>query len=165
MKTVGKRGPAPTPTRLRMLRGLRVDTDEPIPSEAPIEAPSYIDDEAREVWDRVVPDLVKQGVVTAWDTDALGVFVTAVTHHRRAVAYVNQSAVLLSQSRKDRGEVVKHPAMQVVRDQAAIVRAYAQEFGLTPSSRSQLGSPIAHRTTSRPPAARLLTTTTDGDDR
>jgi phage terminase small subunit len=35
----------------------------------------------------------------------------------------------------------KHPALQIVRDQAQIVRAFAQEFGLTPSARSGIELP------------------------
>ena len=150
---MGKRGPAPKPTALRLLHGDRADRvndAEPVPADAPIEAPDYLDDDARAVWERVVPDLVRQHVVTAWDVDSLAVFCTAVVHHRRAVEYVNRTSVLLK-GRNDADPVVKHPAMQIIRDQAAVIRAFGQEFGLTPSARSQLVSPVrsAPRATDR----------------
>lgn len=145
---MGKRGPAPRPTSLKLLQGDRsdrVNVDEPTPSSLPIDAPDYLDDDARAVWDRLAPDLERQGVLTAWDVDALAVFCTAVVHHRRAVQTVNQTQVLLKASGGHTG-IVKHPAMQIIRDQAAVIRAFGQEFGLTPSARSELTSPHRERT-------------------
>lgn len=141
---MGKRGPAPKPTALRLLHGDRsdrVNDAEPLPSSAPVEPPDYLDADALDVWARVAPDLIRQGVLTHWDVDALAVFCTAVVHHRRAVEYVNRTSVLLK-GRNEADVVVKHPAMQIIRDQAAIIRAFGQEYGLTPSARSQLVSPV-----------------------
>ena len=39
------------------------------------------------------------------------------------------------------GAPVRNPAVQVMRDQAMIVRAYAQELGLTPAARVALRIP------------------------
>lgn len=134
---MGKRGPAPAPTRLRLLRGDRVSTSEPIPSDAPVEPPDWLDADALAVWQRLSPDLVRHGVLTAWDVDTFATFCCAVVLHRRAVAAVNDSSVVLEARRGD-GDVRKHPALQIVRDQAAIVRAFAGEFGLTPVARTRL---------------------------
>lgn len=152
---MGKRGPAPTPTALRLLKGghpERVNRREPKPTPTPIEAPEYLDDDARAIWDRLVPDLVTKAGLSHWDVPALAVLCTAVVHHRRAVELVNSTGILIKPG-GGHGGVVKHPAMQIIRDQAAIIRAYAQEFGLTPSARSELlrtGEPTGS------PADRLL---------
>ena len=144
---MGKRGVAPTPTALRLLKGDRADrinTAEPQPSEDAIEPPDYLDAEQLAVWERLAPDLIRQGVLSPWDVDAFAAFCVAVVLHRRAVEYVNRTSVLLK-GRHDADPVVKHPAMQVIRDQAAVIRGFGQEFGLTPSARSQLTSPVQQR--------------------
>jgi P27 family predicted phage terminase small subunit len=150
---MGKRGPAPKPTNLRLLHGERphrINQHEPQPSDAPVEVPGWLSDPAREVWERLAPDLERRGLLTAWDADAFVVLCNAVAHHRQAAELVARSGVLIK-GRKD--AVVKSPAMQVVRDTAQTIRAYAQEFGLTPSARSQLIVPEANR---RDQAERLL---------
>jgi P27 family predicted phage terminase small subunit len=142
---MGKRGPAPKPTNLRVLHGerpYRINQREPQPSAAMLELPGWLSDPAREVWERLAPDLERRGLLTAWDVDTFAVLCNAVAHHRQAAKLVARSGVLIK-GRKD--AVVKSPAMQVIRDTAQTIRAYAQEFGLTPSARSQLIVPEAHR--------------------
>jgi P27 family predicted phage terminase small subunit len=71
-------------------------------------------------------------VVTSWDEDAFGPYCETVVHHRVACRVVDRDGVMV---RGERG-LVKNPAFQVVRDNAQLLRAFAQEFGLTPSARS-----------------------------
>lgn len=73
-------------------------------------------------------------MLTAWDVDLFGAYCTAVVHHRRAVRLVNETNVAL----KGPDGVVKHPAMQIVRDQAQLMTTIGGRFGLTPSDRSSI---------------------------
>ncbi|MET9396293.1 phage terminase small subunit P27 family [Kitasatospora sp. NPDC002965] len=135
---MGSRGPAQKPTALRILHGDRKDrinTGEPAPSQQDIAAPEWLTDEAREVWNRLAPDLEQQGVLTAWDADTFAILCDALVQYRHASRLVAAGGVLIK-GRRD--AAVKNPALQVVRDTAQTVRAYAQEFGLTPSARSGL---------------------------
>ena len=148
---MGKRGPQPQPTALKLLHGYRADRvndAEPLPSAEPVQCPDWLEPDAQEVWQRLAPDLLAQGVLTHWDVDCLAVFAQAVVHYRRAVTIVNQSGQLLQQTRGDRPSVMRNPAAQLARDQAAIIRAFAQEFGLTPAARSQLVSPVRQQASS-----------------
>ena len=99
--------------------------------------PDYLDADAREVWARLAPTLTSRGVLTAWDVDLFAAYCTAVVHHRRAVRSVNDTNVLL----KTPAGAVKHPAMQVVRDQATLMTTIGGRFGLTPSDRSSISLP------------------------
>ena len=153
---MGKRGPAPQPTNLRLLRGetrpSRVNRNEPKPPlPARVEAPDYLDADARIVWDRLAPSLITRGVLTAWDIDLFAAYCTAVVHHRPAVRLVNESAVLI----KTPDGVSKHPAMQVVRDQAQLMTTIGGRFGLTPSDRSSIAVEPEERTDG-PSAASIL---------
>ena len=107
------------------------------PLAAPVAPPDYLDADARTVWDRLAPSLVTQGVLTAWDADLFGAYCTAVVHHRRAVRFVNETAPLL----KSPDGIVKHPGMQVVRDQATLMVTLGGRFGLTPSDRAGIAMP------------------------
>jgi P27 family predicted phage terminase small subunit len=135
---MGRRGPAPKPTKLRLLHGDRkdrVNTSEPLPAEGLPECPDSTREDVREVWDYTLDQLAAMGLATPADRDALYAYCEAVVLHREACRLVAKSGVLL---RGIHGNPIRNPALQVMRDAAQVVRALAQEFGLTPSSRSQI---------------------------
>lgn len=136
---MGKRGVAPKPTALKLLEGApahRINTSEPIPPDngCPL-PPAWLGSVARETWHALAPGLHARGVLSAWDADSFAVFCNAVAMHRWACVELEEAGGLLVKS--ERG-IVKHPALQVARDSAQTIRAFAQEFGLTPSARSGL---------------------------
>ena len=140
---MGKRGPAKTPAALAVARGetrpSRVNLNAPdAPAGAPT-PPEYLDLDALGVWHRLAPSLVARGILTPWDVDAFGAFCTAVVHHRRAVVAVNTAGVIIGRGDKAH----KNPALQVVRDQAALLVTLGGRFGLTPSDRSSIRLPEA----------------------
>lgn len=136
---MGKRGPAPKPTNLRVLHGeeeRRINRHEPQPPTHETVPPAWLSPAAVEVWQRLAPTLHDRGLLTAWDVDTFAILCDAVAQYQAASALVARSGLLVKGQRGT--EVRKNPAMQVVRDTAQTVRAFAQEFGLTPSARTQL---------------------------
>src|ERR1051325_3456696 len=76
---MGKRGPAPTPTALKLLRGnpgrrpLNVDEPQPPPVEAgsPLaKCPKWLTGDARTLWNRVAPGAIRSGLLTEVDLPA-----------------------------------------------------------------------------------------------
>lgn len=138
---MGKRGPAKTPPALAVLRGDTrpsvVNLDAPTPPPTRPAPPDYLDLDALGVWRRLSPSLEARGILTVWDVDTFAAFCTAVVHHRRAVEEVNREGVMKGRG-ANRG---KHPAMQVIRDQAALMVTLGGRFGLTPSDRSSIRLP------------------------
>lgn len=152
---MGKPGRRAKPTALKRLEGAqpsRINDAEPEPTVGAVNPPDWLSAEALAVWGELAPDLVAKGVLTAWDVEPFGVLCDAIVHYRQASAAVAEDGVLVP-GRKE--ALVKHPGMQLVRDTAATIRAYAGEFGLTPSSRS--GVTIAEEDPDGTSAARLLT--------
>jgi P27 family predicted phage terminase small subunit len=152
---VGRRGPAPTPTNLRVLRGerrpSRVSPAEPKPRQLPPEPPGWLSAAAREEWDRIVPDLTAMHTVTAVDATGLGAYCEAVARLRVASELVARSGLFL----RDRDGIVrKNPAVAQARDASYEVRLWAREFGLTPAARAPLR--VEH-TVADALASRLLT--------
>lgn len=82
------------PTRLKVLHGDREDRinrEEPVPQERPVDPPFKLSKEAQQVWDDQIVPRVRQGVVTSWDPDAAAFFCEAVSVARTCVRKLRRS--------------------------------------------------------------------------
>jgi P27 family predicted phage terminase small subunit len=136
---MGERGPAPKPTAIKRAEGVRPDRiNEAEPPARPLmrvpEAPEYLDETGREVWERVAPDLVGAGILTSLDLEMFGLLCQSISAARRADELLRRSLVV--KGRQD--GVVTNPAWRIFRDATNLVRVLSREFGLTPSARSGL---------------------------
>jgi P27 family predicted phage terminase small subunit len=154
---MGRRGPPPKPTKLKLLHGesrpSRVGNPEPQPRERLPRVPDWLTAEAREVWDRTVAELDAMGLAYAADTDSLVIYVNAVVNYVRAQKILDLAGVMI---KGVDGGIVRNPANAVVKQNAAIVGRFAREFGLTPSARVGLTIELRDPEDSRDLAARLL---------
>jgi len=146
---MGTRGPAPKPTRLRLLAGETrpsvINYAEPIPAGGPLTAPADLRPEAREVWERVIAAIGSTGVLTSADKDILRLYSEAFVRYQEAEAMLSKTGPLL----KGRdGNFVKNPLHQIVRDNADAVKKYARELGLTPAARVGLRGEIGDQANS-----------------
>ena len=136
---MGKRGPRPKPTNLRILHGDRKDrinTDEPIPTSG-VPAPPYeMDAEVQQVWDYTVEQLRVMRTISMADRDVLACYCEAVVTHRKASKLLATTPVLIRHPKG--GTYSRNPLIQIQRDAASTVRGFAQEFGLSPSARSEI---------------------------
>lgn len=136
---MGKHGPPPVPTQLRLLRGEKrpshVNLREPIARDALPEPPEGMAEDVREIWDYTLGELTAMKIVSSADRDTLRCYCEAVVAHRKASEILGKTAVLV---RGLHGTMVRNPALQIQRDAAQTIRAFAQEFGLTPSGRTRI---------------------------
>ncbi|MGD0020119.1 MAG: phage terminase small subunit P27 family [Candidatus Limnocylindrales bacterium] len=132
---MGRRGPAPTPTKVKMLRGetrpSRLNLREPMPSPDVPKMPADMDDAAKVVWRRVLREMHHTGVIRAADADVLRCYCEAVSRYAQAARLYAQSGPIVSRD----GNLVKNPLHQVARDNADEIRQFARELGLSPSAR------------------------------
>jgi P27 family predicted phage terminase small subunit len=131
-------GPAPTPTHLKIVRGVRrdrINDKEPKPTKKTPPCPAWLSAEGKKVWRRTSKQLTEMGLLYACDGDSLAAYCEAVVRHQKACEVINSTGILIK-GRRD--GVVKNPAVQVARDAEATIKAFAQEFGLTPSARTRL---------------------------
>lgn len=135
---MGRRGPAPTPTRLRVLRGDKrpLNSEEPKPLDRPPVLPDGMTAEAVAVWTRVLADYGEAGVIMAVDADGFRIYCEAVARYDHAAALLADSGPLVRGARS--GDLIKNPLHQIVRDNAELVRSLARELGLTPAARANL---------------------------
>lgn len=128
------------PTALKVLHGetrpSRINRAEPKPrARLPI-MPKGLAKRPAQVWRRVVRDYAHTGVLTAVDADALRAYCEAVARYEQAAGMLEESGPLIRGAR--RGELVKNPLHQIVRDNADLMRQYARELGFTPAARTGL---------------------------
>jgi P27 family predicted phage terminase small subunit len=136
---MGKRGPAPSPTATKRARGVRSDRvargePRPTPFEEIPEPPEHLDEVGKEVWCRLVPDLIERGVLTPWDVDQFARYCALESVIRTAEEHV--LAGLYVPGRRD--QFVTNPGWRIYRDAVKAQLLLAREFGLTPSARSML---------------------------
>lgn len=130
---MGKRGPRPHPTALRVIAGKKINDDEPQPETGEPTCPASTNPELYEVWEYTLDQLRQMRVVTMADRDALYAYCQAVIAHRRASDDINLNGATILGAM---GGLVRNPSTTIQKEQAALIRQYAQEFGLTPSARS-----------------------------
>lgn len=136
------RGRKPKPTALKLLDGnpgkRAINQSEPQPTLGAASCPSWLPRAAKAEWRRVVPELERMGLLAKVDRAALTAFCQAVALAEDAQRDIDQNGLVVFGAQGGR---VKNPAATVVKDAAATIRAFASEFGLTPSARSRLVVP------------------------
>ena len=132
---MGRRGPAPLPTKLKLLHGetrpsrLNAYPAQPAPH-APVK-PADLGEAATVVWDRVMAEQAPS-IICAAHTDILHAYCEAVVRHDEAVRLLARSGLLIRGARGQ--ELVRNPLLAIVHSEADLMRLYARELGLTPSS-------------------------------
>ncbi len=140
---MGRRGPAPTPTKLKLLRGetrpSRVNYAEPEPLRHLPERPTDLITGADAVWGRVITELGHSGTITGADRDLLRVYSEVVVRYEQASVMLAGSGPVIVGARK--GEIVRNPLTSIVRDLGMQLVVLARELGLSPSARSGIRAP------------------------
>jgi P27 family predicted phage terminase small subunit len=146
---MGKRGPAPKPTALRVLHGERQSKrrQEPIPAQAEVRPPAWLSRKAKAVWRRLAPDLEARGVLTCWDVEAFAGYVDAVVRRSEAARHLEHEGEVTEQPVFDRNgcltghRLARSPWSYVFKDADQQVQRWGARFGLTPSERGQIKLP------------------------
>jgi|SRR5271156_5835119 len=105
------------------------------PSEGMIIPPIELPADAMAIWNRLAPDLIDKGCLSAWDVDefANGCRMQALLSRALSDA---ESSPLISAGSKD--NLVMNPAIRAVTALEASLRSIWSRFGLTPGDRATL---------------------------
>ena len=148
---MGKRGPRPEPTIIKMAKGnpgkRPLNKNEPKPAADAIHPPDWVTGKSLDKWNEVVPKLIGMGVMTNADIDTLARYCTM---HEQYVKYLDQvrRGLDVLVIRDDSGKVKymqSTPAATMMTKLAASMLRIEQEFGLTPSARSGIGASNAEK--------------------
>ncbi len=141
---MGRRGPPPKPTALRVLNGNAANRPlndaEPQSATTRPRCPSWLSKEAKAVWRRTADELERMRVLTLIDGDALAAYCQTYARWIAAEAFIAKHGEAYP-IRDEAGRVkcmAQFPQVSIAKNLLQLVRAYQQEFGMTPSSRSQV---------------------------
>ncbi len=138
---MGKRGPKPAATDLKVLSGTyRADRDKETPKPAPLmpEPPEWLPDGAKDIYRKQAPGLVRLGVLTAIDADEFGRLCLYTLRQAQCETYIEKTGLLIASAREGDGHRVKNPIYQLARDYGAAASKLADKFGLNAVSRNNI---------------------------
>lgn len=135
---MSKRGPAPKPDSQRVLEGnpskRPLRGQPPRPRGLPT-CPSWLSSEAKQEWRRVAPELGRLGLLTKLDRAALAGYCSSCAWWRKAQeTLAGEGTVYVT----PKGQLRTRPEVEIAKWAAESMRAFAAEFGLTPTSRTRL---------------------------
>ena len=137
---MGKRGPKPTPKAILRLRGswrgketsVDLDVDHKLP-----QRPKWLKGEAKDTWDRLVPELFKQGLATELNVETLALMCSSWADYVEAEMMLDSTrnengtrALLINTSG---GGVMENPLLYTRNRAFGQFCKMAACFGLTPA--------------------------------
>lgn len=141
---MGRRGPPPKPTALKLLAGnpgkTKLNAREPQPAIGTPHCPDWLSEEARKVWKRLVPQLRAMRVLTLVDADALAAYCHTYVRWREAEDFLSKHGMVYP-IRDDKGGVrvmQQWPQVSIARNLLLALRAFQNDFGLSPAARSRI---------------------------
>ena len=133
------RGPARIPTALKVLRGnpghQKLNKREPQPRRGAVECPSDLDRRAKAEWKRIVPELAYMGLLTQADGRAIAGYCQAYSEWVEADLAIQAAGSLTYEAKQG---IIPRPEVKIRHTAAMRMLRFAQEFGLTPSSRARI---------------------------
>ncbi len=141
---MGRRGPAPEPTALKLLKGnpgrRPINDREPRPKSKRPRCPRWLDKDAKAAWKDLVPELEAMGVLSRVDGNALTRYCTLWSRWKKAELFLQKHGD--SYPIKDEKGKLKYlaqfPQVGVANKLAVQLTRLEQEFGMTPSSRTRI---------------------------
>ena len=139
---MGKRGPKPQPTAIKLARGTLRERrkDEPQPSADKIVMPKHLGKVARAKWKELLPLLDAVRVMTDADVEALARYCDTYEWWLATRAILKKDGCTYP-ILNDGGEVkyiAQRPEVSIAHKLATQLRQLEQDFGLNPSARSSL---------------------------
>jgi len=133
---MGKRGPKPKPTGLRILEGnpsrRPINHTEPRPTGEPV-CPPHLCDDAQATWAQIM-DSLPPGMIASADAPLLAAYCEACATHKQATERLNKRREI--NDLVYRGKVT--PWIKIVADQARVMAMLSTRLGLSPADRSGL---------------------------
>jgi len=141
---MGKRGPRPQPTQLKIMRGnpgrRTISKQEPLPPADGVVMPSHLGEVASVKWAELLPLLQLVKVMTRADTEALARYCDTyewwLATRAKLKAEGDTYPIL-----NDKGEIkyiAQRPEVSIANKLATQLRQLENDFGLSPASRTSL---------------------------
>lgn len=148
MSIVGRK---PKPTNLKIIEGnpgkRPLNLNEPKPLQIAPKCPDWLLDEAKKEWNRLAPELERLGLLTILDMVTFAGYCQSYAKLKIAEEFIKKHGTTYRIPKKNKeGEVISvyiapFPEVSIANQCLKQIRAFASEFGLTPSSRGRIYLP------------------------
>jgi P27 family predicted phage terminase small subunit len=133
------------PSKLKAVQGnpgkRKPNRREPRPRAGMPEMPTDLKGVARQEWNRLTPVLEKMGVLTTADGPALAAYCKLHALALQASAAVEKYGIVIAKvDEVGVSTLKKNPAVSIFNECSRLIRAFMQEFGLTPASRTKVAA-------------------------
>jgi P27 family predicted phage terminase small subunit len=139
---MGKRGPKPTPTNIRKIRGAqdsKLAKNEPEFGVGVGTPPAHLPHLGKKCWNEIAPMLTRAGVISPADAKALEMYCFIYAEWRQAIKALKREGSVMTHSTGSRQVSAEYTVAKGLLEQ---LLKLSREFGMTPSSRTSINSMI-----------------------
>ena len=140
---MAQRGRKPKPTAVKVLEGnpgkRSLNTAEPKPEKKAPRCPSWLEEEAKKEWKRMAKQLEQLGILTEIDMAAFAGYCQAYARWKEAEEFITQHGTIV---KTPSGYWQQVPQVSIAQTYLKMMQKSAEQFGLTPSSRSRIVADI-----------------------
>lgn len=133
------RGRKPTPTAIKQLEGnpgkRPLNENEPKPRKKAPTCPKWLEPEAKKEWRRLSKQMEGIGVLTEVDMATFAAYCQAYARWKEAEEFISLHGTYM---KTPSGYVQQIPQVAVAQSYFKIMERCAEQFGLTPASRSRI---------------------------
>lgn len=133
------RGRKPTPTAIKELEGnpgkRALNDKESKPQKKAPACPKWLEDEAKKEWRRLAKQMEQLGILTQVDMAAFAGYCQAYARWKEAEEFITQHGSIV---KTPSGYWQQVPQVSIAQTYLKIMNKFAEQFGLTPSSRSRI---------------------------
>ena len=133
------RGRKPTPTAIKELEGnpgkRALNDKEPKHQKKAPACPKWLEDEAKKEWRRLAKQMEQLGILTQVDMAAFAGYCQAYARWKEAEEFITQHGSIV---KTPSGYWQQVPQVSIAQTYLKIMNKFAEQFGLTPSSRSRI---------------------------
>lgn len=133
-------GRKPKPLAQRSLEGNRgkrpLNKNEPKFSEITnIDAPDWLDNLASQMWQRIIPELLKEKVLLSTDLHNVECFCVAYSRWRQSEQSIKLYGIVIESGN---GSLTKNPALTAANESMMQIVKFGSSLGLSPSDRARI---------------------------
>ena len=133
------RGRKPKPTAMKELEGnpgkRPLNDNEPRPEKKAPRCPSWLDKEAKKEWRRLAPLMEQMGILAEVDMAAFAGYCQSYARWKQNEEFISKNGSLV---RTPSGYYQQVPQVSMAQQYLKQMGRFAEQFGLTPASRSRL---------------------------
>ena len=133
------RGRKPTPTAIKELEGnpgkRPLNQNEPKPKKKAPSCPKWLEPEAKKEWKRLSKQMEQMGILTEVDMAAFAGYCQAYARWKEAEEFITQHGSIV---KTPSGYWMQVPQVSIAQTYLKLMNRFAEQFGLTPASRSRI---------------------------